>query len=576
MWQFLHIFLNRQEFFRELIFLAGVGFACLVPRFADRPFSSIEGFGARLAQRKLAAVFWIFVATILLRLSLLWLIPVPHPLAHDEFSYLLAGDTFVHGRLTNPTHPMWLYFDTFHVNQQPTYMSKYPPAQGAVLAFGQLLGNPWIGVLLSVGAMCGAVVWMLQGWLPPKWALLGGVLAMFRVAIFSYWTNSYFGAAVSAIGGALVAGALPRILRTWRARDAVLLGAGTVILANSRPYEGAFFCLPVFFVVLVGLYRHNSPSWRITVPQIVVPLCVIAILGGAFMAYYNWRATGSVTLSPYAVNEKTYMSAPTFSWQKLGPPRHYANPQFEGYYNGIMRQYWLQRGVTNWQRAVEKAEYISVVLFFFYLCPPLAITVLTSFRILRDRRVRFLLLQIGLVFFSFLLVRARFNPHYTAPLLGGVFAVVTQGMRHIRRWEYWGRPIGIGITRVVVLGTALLAPFNSLVRTRFEKPDVMQARLDFTHQLDVLPGQHLVIVRYSPLHGLPEWVYNGADIDSSKIVWARDIPGVSLQPLLDYFQGRQVWLAEPDNSPPRLSRYESASVMRSQDGPATHEATKSN
>jgi hypothetical protein len=38
-----------------------------------------------------------------------------------------------------------------------------------------------------------ALGWALRGWLPPKWALLGTLLVVFRIGLVSYWVNSYFG-----------------------------------------------------------------------------------------------------------------------------------------------------------------------------------------------------------------------------------------------------------------------------------------------------------------------------------------------------------------------------------------------
>ncbi|HVB56611.1 MAG TPA: hypothetical protein VNE63_09300 [Candidatus Acidoferrales bacterium] len=545
-------YLPLDQLLAGLFVLLLLALAWCRPEFGGRALAPLEIFGSRLARFKRRAVLSIAAAAILLRLSLLWAIPVPTPAIHDEFSYLLAADTFAHGRLTNPPHPMWLYFDTFHVNQHPAYMSKYPPAQGTVLALGQILGNPWIGVLLSTAAMCAAVVWMLQGWLPPSWALLGGVLVLLRFAIFGYWINSYWGGAIAAVGGALVVGALPRILRSRRPRDAIILGFGVAILANSRPFEGLVLCLPVAAVLLGWFFRSQTPSWRETLPRVVAPLCLVLLLCGIFMGYYNWRGTGNPFLFPYTVNDRTYAAPSALLWDKTPTPIHYQNPQFEAFYNGWYRTCWWAEGRADSIGHAARILALDAGRFIrFFMWPELCVPLLAFFWVLRDRRVRFLVVQAALCFVGFLLV-AWFLPHYAAPVLATAFALTTQGIRHLRKWQYRGRPVGIGFSRAIVLSAIVLAPWHAV---NLPKPHVA-ARAQVAAQLREMPGQQLVIVRYSAQHDpSAEWVYNRANIDRAKIVWARDIPGVSLSPLLRYFHDRHVWLIDADSSFPKPIPY---------------------
>ncbi|HXG24575.1 MAG TPA: hypothetical protein VNJ09_08490, partial [Chthonomonadales bacterium] len=219
---------------------------------------------------------------------------VPAPYAQDEFSYLLAADTFARGRLTNPPHPLWMHFESMQIIQQPTYASKYPPGQGLILALGQvIIGYPIVGVWISIGLMCATIYWMLTAWMRTRWALLGGMLSVLQLGFFSYWSQSYWGGAVAATGGALLYGALPRLLREARARYAVLIGLGMAILACTRPYEGAIVSLPALASLSVlFLGKRRLPFFAVT-KQVVLPLAGILAITGAWLAFYNWRVTGN-------------------------------------------------------------------------------------------------------------------------------------------------------------------------------------------------------------------------------------------------------------------------------------------
>src|SRR6202158_2181089 len=239
------------QFIELILVISALAITAFASRAARRVTPRAAGFGyvesrfRQLARRRMLSVVVVGLLLITLRVSLIPVLGIPAPRWNDEFSYLLAADTFSHGRVTNPPHPMWVHFESFHIIQQPTYMSMYPPAQGLVLAVGEPLGHPWVGQLFVTALMCSALTWMLQGWLPPAWALLGGMLAMLRLGILSYWMNGYWSGSVVALGGALVLGALPRVKKYTRVADAVVMAIGVSLLANRRPYEGLIFCLPI-------------------------------------------------------------------------------------------------------------------------------------------------------------------------------------------------------------------------------------------------------------------------------------------------------------------------------------------
>src|SRR5260370_26954664 len=161
------------------------------PRLGNSSFSRVERAFGRIAYKKRTAILLVGLIQVLLRLALLPIFPIPNPIAPDDFSFMLAADTFEHGHLANPTPAMWVHLESIHITMQPTYTTMYFPAQGLVMAAGKVFfGNRWYGILLMSALMCAGICWMLQAWLPPRRALLGGLLAVLRLGLFSYWLNT--------------------------------------------------------------------------------------------------------------------------------------------------------------------------------------------------------------------------------------------------------------------------------------------------------------------------------------------------------------------------------------------------
>jgi hypothetical protein len=554
---FLLINLTLRTLKPVLFVLALVGLQMEFPRgWIRASLIFLSRTSSRLAKRKTSAILTIGFLVLLLRAAFIPISGIPQPRFPDEFSYLLAGDTFAHGRVTNPPHAMWVHFESLHIIQQPTYMSMYPPAEGLVLALGERLGDPWFGQLLASGAMCAILCWMLQGWLPPAWAFLGALLAAMRLGILSDWTNAYWSASIPALGGALVLGALPRVKSHVRPRDSVLLAFGLVILANSRPYEGIVLSVPVGFVLLWWVWRQEYLQLSAIFRRLLLPMMLVILPAAALSCYYYYRVTGDPFRMAYQVNRDEYSMGRYFIWQSARPEPLYRHPKLQAFYLGELREFQENQTLPGFvRRSLEKAAIFGQ----FFLVWPLPLLLVALPCVIRDRQMRVPLL-IGSVFILGLSVETWFLSHYFAPASALVFLLLLQCMRHISTYRWRGARLGIAVVRAICLVYATtvilrlgLAALQVHPEHAFQHGNMDRARI--VDQLKALPGAKLVLVDDRPPYGHGEWVYNEANIDASKTVWARDMGEAKNEELLQYFQGRYVWSVVLDGSTPQLKPY---------------------
>src|SRR5260370_31949621 len=312
----------------------------------------------------------------------------------------------------------------------------YPPLQGLVLAFGQVVfGDPFWGIWLSAGIMCAAICWMLQAWLPPSWALLGGMLPVLRFGVFSYWDNSYWGGALAATAGALVLGAVPRIMRRQRVRDAILMAVGVAMLANTRPYEGLVLSLVMAVRMSWWVFETRSAKRKPTqkqlpaallIKRVALPALLVLGLAGAATSYYFWRVTGNPFIMPQQVNRHTYAVARYFYLQSAYPEPIYPPKVIHDFYTGTEFQHFeLAQSPLGILR--QLATNIAL-LFVFYIAPVLTTPFFVLHRVLRDRRIRFLLIAGGLGLTSSALV-IFFHIHYRSAIAPVFIATIVQRMR---------------------------------------------------------------------------------------------------------------------------------------------------
>ena len=251
----MNSFLSTWMPFLEVVVL--VILAMLWPGYGARGLDRLERWFARCAQSRWAmagVAVGIFIFSAALSLRILNCRNHPFMMSLPIF---LQADTFAHGRLANPPHPMSEHFEDFHILFHQVYAAKYPPAQGLFLALGQVMGRPIIGVWIST-ALAGAALFLdvVRCFLQLPWALVGTVMAFFNPQVL-IWNWSFWGGSAAFCGGALALGGFCRLWKTPSSFPGGMMGLGMGILCLSRPYEGVALSLMLVAVCVFTAWRQQ-------------------------------------------------------------------------------------------------------------------------------------------------------------------------------------------------------------------------------------------------------------------------------------------------------------------------------
>ena len=497
------------------------------------------------------AVLLVIAIALMGRVALLPWVGIPQPHINDEYSYLLMGDTFAHWRLSNPTPPAWQHFETFHVNLVPTYHSKYPVSQGLALAAGEIVFHqPWVGIYIATALLCGAICWALQAFVPPVWALLGGLLAVVRLALLSYWVNSYWGGSLAALGGALALGSVMRLFAIdegegKRAWTAAIFALSLLLLATSRPFEGLAFSLPLlaYFCYKLGRgwLRHD-----LGLAATATPLLVIGVAGLALMAHYNRRTTGSPLLMPYALNERTYSQLPLFFGQPMPHNVEEHDPVFDRYYVVEAQEHDYQAGKS-------ASQLLSLQLgrlasnWFFYVGPALSFPLLIGLLMCVKQKRLWLVFAATVTTGAAVALCLFSQAHYFSPATVAVYLFVLLGLHNL--WEEGtngARAFVIAVCLTVTVASLSRNSGASAINQRYSFPNTRELVAD---RLRTQPGKQLVVVTYDTQRHYPgdELVHNGADFSSEKILWARAKGEGSDSDLCSAYADRTFWSVTTDD-----------------------------
>ncbi|MEQ1903575.1 MAG: hypothetical protein ABL888_05285 [Pirellulaceae bacterium] len=500
----------------------------------------------------------------------------PVPTIHDEFSHLLVADTLLHGRLSNPTPPVWPAFQSEHIVVTPSYASKYPIGNGALFALGRLIAGvpqagPWLGAFLASAA----VVWMVRGVSTLRVSIWAGLMVALHPYLQSVWSQIFVNGWLAMASACMVVGASIRLGRSWNGPVAAVFACGAVGLALTRQMEG-LVC--IIFATSFFLKRFVSVSgkwWPEFFPRRISWFLSPGAAGVALLLAHHHAVTGSCWQMPYQLHEKQYAVAPFWIFQPPKSPawldadreltstlsnqtkslvatnnisRDHVPQEIRGLHSGwAMDCYRDQTSIPGWlsgcwERLRASFEYFGLITI---------LAMVGVFQIRKWKKVRLVSLAVFGLFGISTFVPWVF-PHYYAPLVPWLIILSVVAIRY--------SPIRLEGTQTdphrtkkqimfCLLGLQfMLLSIKAWNMATHPVESWSHRRSAIERELEEQGGKHLVLVRYSPSHNEhDEWVYNRADFDSAPVLWARSWRSDFDQQLKEHYGGtRQIWVVEPD------------------------------